>query len=68
MFLFFQGWLESTVVFYGTYFNRTIILPLEGEHTYNMSLAYIFAIGAVFLLCFILLVKKYVSEDIFVHL
>ena len=53
-----EGWLEHTELFYGSYFNRTVSVPLMGEHVYNMDLAYMFAVGAVFFLNFILLVKK----------
>lgn len=53
------GWMEHTVLFYGTYFNKTYSLPLvEGRLTYNMGLSYLLATGAAFLVSFFLLVKN----------
>lgn len=55
--------MEHTVLFYGTYFNKTYSLPLvEGRLTYNMGLSYLLATGAAFLVSFFLLVKKCVQS------
>lgn len=55
-----QGWMEHTVLFYGSYFNKTYSLPfVEGRLTYNMGLSYILATGAAFLISFLLIVRKY---------
>ncbi|XP_052764523.1 transmembrane channel-like protein 7 [Mya arenaria] len=52
------GWLENTVLFYGGYFNRTSRLPIGDSFTYDMSLAYLCAVGVGYILSFILLVKN----------
>lgn len=49
------GWMEKTSMFYGSYHNFT--LQRKGvDYNYNMGLAYILAIGIVFLVSFILIV------------
>ncbi|XP_060599592.1 transmembrane channel-like protein 2-A isoform X1 [Ruditapes philippinarum] len=52
------GWMENTVLFYGAYHNKTAYLITGDAFTYNMSLAYLCAVGLTFMLSFILLVKK----------
>jgi hypothetical protein len=54
----FKGWMENTVLFYGAYHNKTAYLITGDAFTYNMSLAYLCAVGLTFMLSFILLVKK----------
>ena len=54
----FQGWMENTVLFYGAYHNKTAYLVTGKAFTYNMSLAYLCAVGLAFMLSFVLLVKK----------
>jgi len=53
--------MEDTVLFYGAYFNRTVLLPDGETHEYNMALFYLCALGTGYLLSFLLLVKKYVQ-------
>ena len=50
--------MERTVLFVGMYHNKTYIRPDEKVETYNMSLAYLLAIGACFVISFILIVSK----------
>ena len=52
--------MERTVLFVGMYHNKTYVRPDEKVETYNMSLAYLLAIGACFVISFILIVSKYV--------
>ncbi|XP_045213261.2 transmembrane channel-like protein 7 isoform X2 [Mercenaria mercenaria] len=52
------GWMENTVLFYGAYHNKTGYLATGDAFTYNMSLAYLCAVGLAFILSFILLVKN----------
>lgn len=54
------GWMERTVLFYGVYFNKTYPNPSNTDDTltYNMSLAYLLAVGISFLICFVLIVKN----------
>ncbi|KAK3588968.1 hypothetical protein CHS0354_043139 [Potamilus streckersoni] len=52
------GLLENTVLFYGNYYNMSLSVPIGGVETYNMSLAYLMATGATFVLSFLLLVKN----------
>ncbi|XP_060592582.1 transmembrane channel-like protein 7 [Ruditapes philippinarum] len=52
------GWMENTVLFYGAYHNKTAYLITGDAFTYNMSLAYLCAVGLTFMLSFILLVKN----------
>jgi hypothetical protein len=55
----FQGWMERTILFYGVYYNKTYYNQIDKKHfTYNMSLAYLLAVGASFLVGFLLVVKK----------
>ena len=42
--------MERTELFVGMYHNKTYIRPDEKVETYNMSLAYILAIGACFVI------------------
>ncbi|XP_060064146.1 transmembrane channel-like protein 7 isoform X2 [Ylistrum balloti] len=51
------GWMERKLLFYGVYFNKTYTSG-EDTHVYNMSLAYLLAVGASFVISFILLVKN----------
>ncbi|KAL5018333.1 hypothetical protein ScPMuIL_004055 [Solemya velum] len=51
------GWMERTVLFYGVYFNKTNIGPTD-EYKYDMSLAYMLAVGSCFVLSFILVIKN----------
>lgn len=53
------GWMERTILFYGVYYNKTYYNQIEKKHfTYNMSLAYILAVGTSFLVGFLLVVKN----------
>ncbi|CAC5409214.1 TMC [Mytilus coruscus] len=53
------GWMERTILFYGVYYNKTYYSVVEKEEiTYNMSLAYLLAVGCSFIICFILIVKN----------
>ncbi|XP_060592581.1 transmembrane channel-like protein 7 [Ruditapes philippinarum] len=52
------GWMERTVLFYGKYHNKTYIDAGGEPYTYNMGLAYILAIGACFLISFLLLIRN----------
>ncbi|KAL3876101.1 hypothetical protein ACJMK2_033979 [Sinanodonta woodiana] len=52
------GLLENTVLFYGNYYNMSLSVPVGGVQTYNMSLSYLMATGATFILSFLLLVKN----------
>ncbi|XP_069122851.1 transmembrane channel-like protein 7 isoform X2 [Argopecten irradians] len=51
------GWMERKLLFYGVYFNKTYTAG-DGKEVYNMSLAYLLAVGASFIISFILLVKN----------
>ncbi|XP_076075028.1 transmembrane channel-like protein 7 isoform X1 [Mytilus galloprovincialis] len=53
------GWMERTILFYGVYYNKTYYSEIEKtEKIYNMSLAYLLAVGCSFIICFILIVKN----------
>lgn len=52
------GWMERTVLFVGTYHNKTYTEPDNETATYNMSLAYLLATGACFVISFILIIGK----------
>ncbi|XP_063445690.1 transmembrane channel-like protein 7 isoform X2 [Mytilus trossulus] len=53
------GWMERTILFYGVYYNKTYYSHIEKtEKIYNMSLAYLLAVGCSFIICFILIVKN----------
>ncbi|XP_013380167.1 transmembrane channel-like protein 7 isoform X2 [Lingula anatina] len=49
------GFMEDTILFYGQYFNKTF---LDKQTVYNMSLAYLLATAAYFLLSLILMVRS----------
>ncbi|XP_021359860.1 transmembrane channel-like protein 7 isoform X2 [Mizuhopecten yessoensis] len=51
------GWMERKLLFYGVYFNKTYSVGDDTE-VYNMSLAYLLAVGASFIISFLLLVKN----------
>ena len=50
--------MERTVLFVGAYHNKTYTRPDDKMETYNMSLAYLLATGACFIISFILIVGK----------
>ncbi|KAL4239689.1 Transmembrane channel-like protein 5 [Mactra antiquata] len=52
------GLFENTVLFYGSYYNKTGLIPIDNPAPYNMALAYLFGVGVSFLLSFVLLVKN----------
>ncbi|XP_033748411.1 transmembrane channel-like protein 7 isoform X2 [Pecten maximus] len=51
------GWMERRLLFYGVYFNKTYNAG-DDKEVYNMSLAYLLAVGASFVISFLLLVKN----------
>lgn len=58
LFLFYQGYLNYTVMYYGRYSNETIV----GQVEYNMQLAYFFTIAVYMVLCGIALIFRLVSS------
>ena len=50
--------MERTVLFVGVYHNKTYTRADEKTEIYNMSLAYLLAVGACFVVSFILIVGK----------
>ena len=53
--------MERTVLFVGTYHNKTYTEHDDKTATYNMSLAYLLATGACFVISFILIIGKLVN-------
>ena len=54
-----QGWMETTLMFYGHYHNRTYNTG-DDEYNYNMGLAYMLAVVIIFLISFVLILMKWV--------
>lgn len=51
------GFMEYTVLFYGSYHNVTLNIGTDKIYNYNMSLAYLLALGIFFLICFVLIIR-----------
>lgn len=52
------GWMERTILFVGSYYNKTYTGPDEKTETYNMSLAYLLATLSCFIISLILIIGK----------
>lgn len=57
MSIYFQGYFQQTVLYYGFYTNATISQKKNGA-SYNMQLAYIFTVGIYFVICLLILVFR----------
>ena len=57
-----QGWMETTLMFYGHYHNRTYNTG-DDEYNYNMGLAYILAVVIIFFISFVLILMKWVKPS-----
>lgn len=57
MSVYFQGYFQQTVLYYGFYTNATIRQRKNGA-SYNMQLAYIFTVGIYFVICLLILLFR----------
>ncbi|KAI0222452.1 hypothetical protein LSAT2_026313 [Lamellibrachia satsuma] len=51
------GWMEKTIMFYGTYSDKRVYMSTESR-SYNLPLAFLITVLAYFLLSFVLVVRQ----------